>query len=325
LVPVENFVIAMLVVVVVASFFPASGAAAAALHWATTLVIALLFFLYGARLSPAQAWAGLKNWKLHVLVLVCTFVVFPLLGLCAEALPDSVLPTELRQGFLYLTLTPSTVQSSIAFCSIAGGDVAAAVVAASLSSLLGVFLTPALVIVVFGAQDVAVSWESVLDVVFQLLLPFLAGQCARRFIGDWIAAHARRLKLVDQGSVLLVVYTAFSLGVTEGVWRRVRAADLAVLTLDCVVLLAVVLGATALAGKALRFSYGERVVLLFCGSKKSLAAGLPIAGVLFGPSQLGLIVLPLMLFHQIQLLVCTVIAGRLGRRHTAAQGASAPS
>ncbi|MGL6236926.1 MAG: bile acid:sodium symporter family protein [Segniliparus sp.] len=316
-IPLDNFVIAILAVVVLASVLPASGLAADVLEQATKVAIALLFFLYGARLSPAQAWAGLKNWKLHLAVLVFTFVLFPALGLCSQLLPDAALPHALRQGFLYLTLTPSTVQSSIAFCAIAGGDVAAAVVAASLSSLLGVFLTPALVMLLFGAHDVAISWASALDVVLQLLVPFLAGQAARRWIGEWVKAHARQLKFVDQGSILLVVYSAFSLGMTEGVWRRVRLADMAVLALDCTLLLALVLGCTALAGKALRLSYEERVVLLFCGSKKSLAAGLPIAGVLFGPGQLGLVSLPLMLFHQIQLLVCTVVAGRMGRKHHA--------
>ncbi|EFV12306.1 bile acid:sodium symporter family protein [Segniliparus rugosus] len=321
LIPMDSFVVAILAVVVLASFLPASGRGAEALEWATKLAIALLFFLYGARLSPAQAWAGLKNWKLHLAVVCFTFVLFPALGLCAGLLPEAVLPPELRPGFLYLTLTPSTVQSSIAFCVIAGGDVAAAVIAASLSSLLGVFLTPALVMLVFGAHDVAISWGSVLDVVTQLLVPFLVGQLARRWIADWVKERARQLKLVDQGSILLVVYSAFSLGVTEGVWRRVSMADLAVLSLDCIALLALVLGITTLAGRLLRLSYGERVVLLFCGSKKSLAAGLPIAGVLFGPDQLGLISLPLLLFHQIQLLVCTVIAGRLGKKHHAAQAA----
>ena len=319
----DNFVFAILAVVVLASFFPASGQAAEALEWATKLAIALLFFLYGARLSPAQAWAGLKNWKLHLAVVCFTFVLFPALGLCARLLPDAVLPPELRPGFLYLTLTPSTVQSSIAFCVIAGGDVAAAVIAASLSSLLGVFLTPALVMLVFGAHDVAISWGSVLDVVTQLLVPFLVGQFARRWIAGWVKERARQLKFVDQGSILLVVYSAFSLGMTEGVWRRVSVADLIVLSLDCVALLALVLGITAMAGRLLRLSYGERVVLLFCGSKKSLAAGLPIAGVLFGPDQLGLISLPLLLFHQIQLLVCTVIASRLGKKHHASLGAAA--
>lgn len=322
--PLDNFVIAILLVVVLASVFPASGLAEEALGQAAKAAIAVLFFLYGVRLSPAQAWAGLKNWKLHLAVLVFTFVLFPALGLCSQLLPEAALPHGLREGFLYLTLTPSTVQSSIAFCAIAGGDVAAAVVAASLSSLLGVFLTPALVILAFGSHDVSISWRSVLDVVLQLLVPFLAGQASRRWIGEWVKAHARQLKFVDQGSILLVVYNAFSLGMTEGVWQRVRPADLGVLVLDCCALLALVLGLTTVAGKALRLSYGERVVLLFCGSKKSLAAGLPIAGVLFGPSQLGLVSLPLLLFHQIQLLVCTVIAGRLGReRHAPAKTAQA--
>ena len=304
-----------MLVVLAAGVFPASGPAAEVLDWATKLAIGLLFFLHGARLSPAQAWAGLKNWRLHLAVFGLTFALFPVLGFAAQLLPSWLLSRELVPGFVFLGFVPSTMQAAVAFTAIAGGDVAAASVATSVSSLLGVFLTPALTVWALGSAGRAhLGWGPVLDIVAQLLAPFLAGQAARRWVGAWARRHEVKARLIDQGSVLLVVYAAFSLGVTEGIWQKVRLPELVGLIVVCCAMLAVILGAAVLAGRALGFGPSEQAVLLFCGSKKSLSAGLPLAAVLFAPAKLGFVVLPLMVFHQIQLMVCAVLAGRLARR-----------
>jgi sodium/bile acid cotransporter 7 len=282
---------------------------------ATTLAVGLLFFLYGVRLSPAEALDGLKHWRLHVTVLLSTFVLFPLLGVALRVTVPSVLTPSLYAGVLFLCALPSTVQSSIAFTSIAKGNVAAAICSASLSSLLGVFVTPVLVGLLDSTASGGLSAKSMVDIVLQLLVPFLAGQLSRRWLSGWVSEHRKSLGFVDRGSILLVVYTAFSEGVVAGIWHQLPPLRLVALVGVDVVLLAVALAVTWTAATRLRFSRADRITIVFCGSKKSLAAGLPMATVLFhGTGTVGLIVLPLMLFHQIQLMVCAALARRWAAR-----------
>ncbi|MEU1053849.1 bile acid:sodium symporter family protein [Streptomyces sp. NPDC005876] len=307
--PVDPYLLLLLGTVGLAALLPARGTAADVASGASTAAIAFLFFLYGARLSTREALDGLKHWRLHVTVLACTFVVFPVLGLAARGLVPVFLTDPLYQGLLFLTLVPSTVQSSIAFTSVARGNVPAAICAGSFSSLVGIVVTPLLAAALLGSTGGGFSADSVLKIVAQLLVPFVAGQLLRRWIGGFVARHKRVLGLVDRGSILLVVYTAFSEGVVRGVWHQVSPVRLAGLLAVEAVLLAVMLALTWYGGKALRFGREDRIAIQFAGSKKSLASGLPMASVLFG-AHASLAVLPLMLFHQMQLMVCAVIAKR---------------
>lgn len=313
----DRYLLALLAAVLLASLLPCRGSAAEAFEIATHGAIALLFFLHGARLSRESVIAGLMNWRLHLLVLACTFVLFPLLGLLAQPLVMPLIGSQLALGLLFLCTLPSTVQSSIAFTSIAHGNVPAAVCAASASSLLGLFITPLLVGVFVHADGGSAGPApigAIRGIVLQLFVPFVAGQLARRWIGGFIHRHRQLVGLVDRGSILLVVYTAFSAAVVAGLWKQVSLQALAWLAVACGVLLALALLATWQLGKRLRFPREDRIAILFCGSKKSLAAGIPMANVLFAGSVVGAIVLPLMLFHQIQLMVCAVLAQRLARR-----------
>ncbi|RDG36427.1 bile acid:sodium symporter family protein [Streptomyces corynorhini] len=310
--PLDPYVLALLATVGLASLLPASGHAADIAGGASTGAVGLLFFLYGARLSTGEVVEGLKHWRLHVTVLACTFVVFPLLGLASAGLVPYVLTPQLQAGVLFLCLVPSTVQSSIAFTSIARGNVPAAICAGSFSSLVGIVITPLLAALLIGGAAVGVSVDSLLRIVAQLLLPFLAGQLLRRWIVGFLVRHKRVLGLVDRGSVLLVVYTAFSEGVVTGIWHQVTPVRLAGLLAVEAVLLAAMLAVTWYGGRRLGFDRADRIAVQFAGSKKSLAAGLPMATVLFGAGA-SLAVLPLMLFHQMQLMVCAVIAKRRSR------------
>ncbi|MCX5207957.1 bile acid:sodium symporter [Kitasatospora sp. NBC_00240] len=308
---IDPYILALLATVGLALLLPARGAVAGGLGHVMTAAIAVLFFLYGARLSTRAALDGARHWRLHLTILLATFALFPLLGLAAEALAGPVLSPELAKGLLFLCLLPSTVQSSIAFTSLAGGSVAGAVCAASFSSLFGILLTPLLASLLLGGGGAArVDAGSVLTLVLQLLVPFLLGQLSRRWTAGWIATHKPALTLVDRGSILLVVYTAFSEGVVAGVWHTVSALQLLILAGFCVLILAAALTLTQQAGRRLGFVRADRVAIVFCGSKKSLAAGLPMAAVLFAAKDVALMVLPLMLFHQIQLMTCTVLARR---------------
>ncbi|MFF3393833.1 bile acid:sodium symporter family protein [Streptomyces sp. NPDC002669] len=307
--PVDPYILALIGTVALAATLPASGTAAEVAKGASTGAVALLFFLYGARLSTAETLEGLRHWRLHLTVLICTFVAFPLLGLAAGGLVPYVLTPQLHSGLLFLCLVPSTIQSSIAFTSIARGNVSAAICAGSFSSIAGIFLTPLFAAVLLGEEGGGFSADALLRIAVQLLLPFVAGQLLRRWIGGFLTRRKKILGRVDRGSILLVVYTAFSAGMVTGVWHQVTPARLGALLGVEALLLALMLTIGWYGAKRLGFGREDRVAIQFAGANKSLAAGLPMASVLFG-AQASLAVLPLMLFHQMQLMVCAVIAKR---------------
>ncbi|HEX6832958.1 MAG TPA: bile acid:sodium symporter family protein [Rudaea sp.] len=311
----DRFTIALIATVVLASLLPCRGETAHVFGIVTTLAIALLFFLHGAKLSREAVIAGITHWRLHLLVLACTFVLFPILGLLGKPLAVALVGAPLAAGFVFLCTLPSTVQSSIAFTSIARGNVPAAVCAASASSLIGIFVTPLLVSLLIHTETDANAApnHAIRDITLQLFVPFVAGQIARPWIGAFITRHKTLTGIVDRGSILLVVYTAFSAAVVEGLWHQVSAATLLWLLLLCCALLAAALFATHELGLRLGFPREDQITILFCGSKKSLASGVPMANVLFTSATVGTIVLPLMLFHQIQLMVCAVLAQRYAR------------
>ena len=310
----DRYVLAILATVGVASVLPVRGVVAADFSVFTKLVIALLFFLHGAKLSRDAVIAGITHWRLHLMIVAATFVLFPLLGLIAVRLPTAILPTTLATGVMFCCCLPSTVQSSIAFTSVARGNVAAAVCAASASNLFGIFLTPLLVAVTLGVKGAGSPLEEAKSIAVQLFLPFVAGQIARIWIAGWMTRHSKLVGLVDRGSILLVVYGAFSEAVVQGIWSKVSVIQLLWLAVICGALLAIVLSVTAYASRWLKFAKEDEIAIVFCGSKKSLATGVPMASILFPPASVGLIVLPLMLFHQLQLMACAVLAQRYAAR-----------
>lgn len=296
-----------------ATVLPARGDVAVSLGWASKLLIGVVFFLHGARLSREAVIGGLTHWRLHLTVLAATFALFPLLTVLLTWLPAWITPPELATGLILLGCLPSTIQSSIAFVGIARGNVPAAVAAASASNMLGVFLAPLLVGLLLHAQG-GVSASAFQAVVLQLLVPFVAGQLARPWIGAFVVRHNKSLGKLDRSTILLIVYTAFSSAVVGGVWERLGALDLARLVVLCCVLLAAVLAITTLVARALGFDTADEITIVFCGSKKSLASGAPIAAAILPAAAAGIAILPLMVFHQIQLMACAAIAQRYAQR-----------
>jgi solute carrier family 10 (sodium/bile acid cotransporter), member 7 len=310
-----GFVLAMLATVALASFFPAHGAGTAFFEALTTTAIALLFFLHGAKLSREAILAGIGHWRLHLLVLCSTFALFPMLGWVLRPLLSHLTTPELYLGILYLCVLPATVQSAIAFTSMARGNISAAICSASLSTLLGVFITPILVqLFVLPGAGAGSTLDSIVRILLQLMAPFFVGHLLRPWIGEWVRRRAKTLKFVDQGSILLVVFTAFSAAVMENLWGQIGPWDFVGLLITCLVVLALALCSTTWLARRLGFNKADEITIVFCGSKKSLASGIPMAKVLFAPQVVGAIVLPLMLFHQIQLMVCAVLAQRYAKR-----------
>jgi sodium/bile acid cotransporter 7 len=316
----DGFTSALVLTVVIASLVPCRGVGAVVFDWITNLAIALLFFLHGAKLPRQAVVEGARHWRLHAVVLASTFVVIPLLGLSLKPLLAPMVTPELYLGVLFLCTLPSTVQSSIAFTSIARGNVPAAIVSASASSLIGILVTPLLVgLAISTSGHGGLSIDAVGAIVLQLLLPFVAGQVAQRWIGDWVQKYKAWLGFVDRGSILLVVYTAFSAAVLQGLWKQMPVPVLGGLLVVDAVILALALLITRYGARALGFSREDEITIVFCGSKKSLASGVPMAKVIFAGHPLGSIVLPVMLFHQIQLMVCAVLARRYAARETGSE------
>ena len=313
----DNFTLALGAVVIIASVWPCHGVAATTFEWLTKLAIGLLFFLHGARLSRTAITAGATHWRLHSVVFAATFVMFPLLGLAFRPVLKGFLPAGLTDGFLFLCTLPATVQSAIAFTSLARGSVSAAVCSASASSLIGIFLTPLLVgiLLPMAPEHAASRWAPIRSIVLQLLVPFFLGHLSRYWIGRWVDRYKKTLGTVDRSSILLVVYTAFSEAIIHGLWQRLHWPALASLSAACTVLLAAALSVTTFIARRLGFSTEDEIAIVFCGSKKSLASGIPMAHVLFAdPAVVGPMVLPIMIFHQLQLLVCAILAQRYARR-----------
>jgi sodium/bile acid cotransporter 7 len=248
----DNFTLALLATVLLASLLPCRGATAQLFDVITDAAIALLFFLHGAKLPRAAIVQGLTHWRLHLTVFAGTFALFPLLGLALQPVGHALLTPELYLGVLFVCTLPSTVQSSIAFTSIAGGNVSAAVVSASMSNLIGIVLTPLLVGLLLASHGGGASWHGVRDIVLQLLLPFLLGHLARHWIGGWVDRHKPLLGYTDQGTILLVVYTAFSAAVVEGLWRDTPVSALLATLAVCALLLALVMPTTrsAISGRS---------------------------------------------------------------------------
>ena len=317
------FLISMAAVTGLAWAFPTPGAAGGWLHpeLATKAGVALIFFLHGVTLSFAALRAGALNWRLHALVQGCTFLIFPLIGLGLNATVGGRVAPELKLGLFFLCALPSTVSSSVAMTAAARGNVAGAVFNATLSSLLGVVLTPLWVAVVMKTTgQTQPLLPVVLDLVRWLVMPLAIGQALRPWLGVRAQRHKAGINLVDRATILLLVYTSFCDSFKKGIWSGHGTAQLLLLLLVCVALFAFVMMLTASAARALGFSREDRITTIFCGSKKTLASGVPMAKLIFGAHPgMGMILLPIMIYHPLQLVICGVLAQRWGRRVDEAQ------
>lgn len=307
---IDPLILLIISAVVVAIIFPARGHFAEVFDSLTNVVIALLFYLYGARLSTQEALNGLKNWRLHLTILAFTFVLYPILGLALRPL-TLFISHDMYLGILYLTLVPSTVQSSVAFTSVAKGNIAGAIVSATASNLVGVIMTPLLVMALMGAGNgISIDSSVFVEISLLLLAPFILGQLTRKWVKDFAASKGT--KIVDRGSITMVVYDAFSKGVVDGIWGSISIWEIVFLVVLSILMVAFMLWLTRILGSKLGFPRADVIAIEFCGSKKSLATGLPMASVIFasGSTSLGLLILPLMIYHQVQLMICSWLAAR---------------
>ena len=309
-IPVDGFIVALAGVVIAASLLPCRGASADAVRIAGVFAIATLFFLQGARLSGDAIVNGMLHWRLHAAAGSATFILFPILGLGLVAAVPHLLPGRLYLGVLFVCALPSTVQSSIALTSIARGNVPAAICSATVSNLTGLVITPLMFCAMANLHNGVIEPTGIWKVAVQLLLPFLAGHLLRPWIGAWTERNRGVLAITDRGSILLVVYGAFSAAVVHGVWQQIPPMLLTSLLLVMAGLLGVAMLYIRLISGLLGFSRTDEAAFVFVGSQKSLVSGIPIANALIPGPALGPILVPMMLYHAMQLLICAWIARR---------------
>lgn len=318
---VDWFLLGLGAALALAFLFPNAGARGGALHAEVLnkLGVALIFFLHGAALSFAALRSGALRLRLHLLVQGTTFVAFPLLGLLLIHALGARLSPPLALGLFYLCALPSTVSSSVALTAAARGNVSAAVFNATLSSLLGVFATPLWVSLLSKSVGNSLPVANVvLDLLTWLVLPLALGQLSRPLLARFVERHRARLAVADRLTILLLVYTSFCDSVKSGVWSSSGAGPLAFCLLVSALLLLFVLTALGWVCDALGFSSEDRIAAVFCGSKKTLASGVPMAQIMFGANPgLGLILLPIMVYHPLQLTVCGWLAARWAKRGVA--------
>jgi len=313
----EWFLIGMVTAVILASLLPALGASGGALHAETTtnLGIALVFFLHGIGLPLESLKRGLLAWRLHLVIQGLTYAVFPLLWLLFNVFFKTLIPSDLMLGFAYLAALPSTISSSVAMTALARGNVPVAIFNATLSGLLGIVLTPLLILWLANTHTQGMSLgATMLNIAQLLLLPIVVGQALRPFIGHWFARIKHYTSNIDKMVILLLVYAAFCNSVQSGLWHEHGIGLIATTFAVDAVFLAAILWLSTRIARALHCNRKDEIAVVFCGSKKTLASGIPMAALIFGSNPaLGMIVLPIMLYHQLQLFVCSIMAHRYAR------------
>lgn len=314
----DRFIPVLLATVALAALLPAGGAGLAWLSAASIAAIVLLFFVHGARLSRQAVIGGFTRFKLHLAIVAFTFLVFPAIGLGFAALAAPAIGEAFLPGTLFLCALPTTVASSIALVSIARGNVVAAVIAAALSNMLGVVLTPLIFAALLSTSGAPVDLSRIGTVVAILALPFAIGQLCRPFFGSWIEAHPGFGRTLDRLTILLAVYVALSAAVGGDLFAGIEALGFALLLGAMLILFALVTGAAMLGGRLLGFDYGDRATLLFASVQKSVISGTPMARILFPGAEAGLIILPLIVYYVPMQTVTAIMASRMGRTRSAA-------
>jgi solute carrier family 10 (sodium/bile acid cotransporter), member 7 len=309
----DRFVLMLFGAVLLGWLLPAKGNA---LDWArqvSNVSIFALFFLHGLRLPRRDVLDAARSWRLQGAMLLFVFGAMPLAGLLLFKGLGWMLPAALASGILYCAMLPSTVQSAISYSSMAGGNVAASVVGAAVSNLAGIVLTPLLVALVLGATSgVSLGGDVFIRIATMLLLPFALGQAVQGWLGAWASRQKAMLSFFDRLVILIAVYVAFAGAMSSGGLAGVDIGTLAVLLAILAALLAFAIGGAWLFGGLIGLPRADRISLTFAGAHKSIATGAPMAAILFG-SGAGLIVLPAIIYHMMQLLVSAPLAGRLAK------------
>lgn len=315
---IDKFVIAIIISIVVAYFFPQLGKAESSvpLDAIASVGISLIFFFYGLKLSTSSIKSGLKNWRLHFVVQLSTFLLFPAIIVLFYPLVKDTSHETLWLSLLFMAALPSTVSSSVVMVSMAKGNVPAAIFNASISGIIGIAITPLWMTSFIQQTDISYDFTSIYaQLLIEILLPLIIGLLLRKYWGEFARKNSRALSLFDKSIILLIIYKSFVHSFEEEVFSSVGLLDFGLMFLLVVSIFFFVYWLTGWISRQLQFTKEDQITAQFCGTKKSLVHGTVFSEALFGQSSImGLMLLPLMIFHAFQILVISVIAGKLGRR-----------
>ncbi|RAJ95738.1 sodium/bile acid cotransporter 7 [Larkinella arboricola] len=277
--------------------------------------VSVIFFFYGLRLSGDKLRAGLSNWKLHFTIHLTTFVVFPLIILAGLQLFGTDENRLLWLGTFYVAALPSTVSSSVVMVSLAGGNIPAAIFNASISSLIGVFITPLWMGLFLSTGSADYDLGSVIGkLALQVIVPVVLGIVLNRWLGAWAERHKKALSNFDKIVILVIVYTSFCESFERRMFQSLTASDLVVLGACMLGLFFLIYALVNLASRLLGFNREDRITALFCGSKKSLVQGSVMVTVLFPDNVVGIVLLPIMMYHALQLIAASILAQSMARQ-----------
>jgi sodium/bile acid cotransporter 7 len=315
---IDKFVIAIIVVIIMAYFFPFWGSknSPMPLDIIGRAGISLIFFFYGLKLSVSKIKSGLKNWKLHVLIQGATFLLFPLLVLVFKPFISSTEGQQFWLSFLFLAAVPSTVSSSVVMVSIAKGNIPAAIFNASISGLIGIVITPLWMELflpqVIGNFDLAAIY---LKLIIEILLPVFLGLILQRYLGKYAHKFSSLLTTFDKSVILIIIYKSFSQSFEDAVFSSVSLIDLLLIASLLVLLFFLMYHLIGFISKRLGFNTEDQICAQFCGTKKSLVHGTVFSAILFPPTfPIGLVLLPLMMYHAMQIFIISIKATKLGQR-----------
>lgn len=313
---IDSFVLGIIAVVVFAYFFPQLQNQLP-LDLIGSIGVALIFFFYGLKLSPEKIKSGLKNWKLHLLVQSSTFLLFPLIVLLFYPLVQTEEWEQLWLSFLFLAALPSTVSSSVVMVSMAKGNIPAAIFNASISGLIGILVTPLWMgLFLKNAADDFSLGSIYLKLITEILIPICLGLLLQRFWGIYTQRYSHQLVLFDRAVILLIIYKSFAESFQEGIFHSVSVTDLVIILILILLLFFLIYSLIGIISKRMGFNYEDQITAQFCGTKKSVVHGAVFAKILFPAAfPIGIVLLPLMLFHAIQIFIISIIAGKLSRRN----------
>lgn len=310
----NGFIAALLFAILTAWFLP-QGPDVLPLKTITDIGIGFIFFFYGLKLSPAEFKAGFYNYKIHILIQLTTFIAFPLLVLTFAPFFEGGTTSSLWLALFFLGALPSTVSSSIVMVSLAKGNLPAAIFNASLSGLIGILATP-LWMSLFMASSTQLELGTVVQkLVIQIILPLLIGLFLQKFFGELARKNSKKISFFDKSVIVLIVYSSFSSAFSSELFTTVGLLDLLKLMVIVTALFLIVYFGLQMVSKWLDLSIEDEITAKFCGTKKSLVHGSVMVKVIFGNGAASaLYLLPIMLYHILQLLVVAVFAERYRKR-----------
>ncbi|WP_066225449.1 bile acid:sodium symporter family protein [Formosa haliotis] len=315
---IDRFVLAIIATITFAYFFPQWGIEGSGfpISIVSSIGFFLIFFFYGLKLSPQQIKSGLYNWKLHILVQCSTFLLFPLLVLLFYPFVHTEEQQNFWMAFLFMAALPSTVSSSVVMVSVARGNVPAAIFNASISGIIGILITPLWVGLFMEQTGAEFDYSSIyLNLILGIILPVVLGVSLQKFGHELALKYSKQLSTFDKSVILLVIYKSFSESFYNNVFSSVSILDLTLVFGLVIALLFTVYTIIGFIATRFKFNTEDRITAQFCGTKKSLVHGTIFYKILFkNTSASSLILLPLMIFHAVQIFIISIIASKLAKR-----------